>query len=78
MVININPNYIRPATNRPTRTDERRNPSSSRDEATAKPLRVEENFIPAPDSLATIIRNAIAALRQGITWDRGTILNLVV
>jgi hypothetical protein len=76
MVININPNYIpsqRPATGR---SQERKR----EDEGIAykKPSRVEENFIPEPDSLATIIRNAIASLRQGIVWDRGTILNLVV
>lgn len=78
MVININPNYIRPTTGRPVATQDRNRKAPARDEVPLKPLRVEENFIPAPDSLATIIRNAIAALRQGITWDRGTILNLVV
>lgn len=76
MVIHINPNRIntpvsgnRPGVSRDRRTQER--PQST-------PSRVEENFIPEPESLATIIRGAIAALREGIHWDRGTILNLLV
>ncbi len=76
MVININPNYIpsqRPATGRP---QERKRDNAGVDYK--KPSRVEENFIPEPESLATIIRSAIASFRQGIVWDRGTILNVIV
>lgn len=40
--------------------------------------RAEINFIPAAESLATLIRSAVAALRKGVYWDRGSILNLVV
>lgn len=80
MTININPNYInvqnQPARNSADRALERRREKAG--SAVPKPTRVEENFIPEPESLATIIRNAIASLRQGIVWDRGTILNLVV
>ena len=41
------------------------------------PKRADVNIIPAPESLMTLIRSAVAALRQGITWDRGTILNIL-
>ena len=74
MVIHINPNRINTPANRPQVKRER-----SRDEKfTSAPKRVEENFIPEPESLATMIRSAVAALREGMRWDRGTILNLVV
>lgn len=42
------------------------------------PKKAEENYIPAPESLATMIRSAIAALKDGSYWDRGSILNLLV
>lgn len=42
------------------------------------PARAHVNFIPSPESLATLIQSAIAALRSGVFWDRGTILNLLV
>jgi len=75
MVIHINPNRINtPGTGRPQVGRER-----PRDEKfKSAPKRVEENFIPEPESLATVIRSAIAALREGFHWDRGTILNIVV
>lgn len=44
----------------------------------AIPARAALNNIPAPETLATMIRSAISALRSGIFWDRGTILNIVV
>ncbi len=75
MVIHINPNRINtPASGRPSVSRER----PREEKLKAAPKRVEENFIPEPDSLATIIRGALAALKQGIHWDRGTILNLLV
>jgi hypothetical protein len=42
------------------------------------PRRSQLNFIPAPESLATLINSAVAALRRGVLWDRGTILNILV
>jgi hypothetical protein len=77
MVIHINPNRINgPAAGRPRPQKER---ESKREESVvAKQPRAEENFIPEPESLATMIRGAISALRSGIHWDRGTILNLLV
>jgi hypothetical protein len=47
-------------------------------EEVAVPSRAELNFIPSAESIATFVQNAIAAFKQGITWDRGTILNLLV
>lgn len=46
--------------------------------ATFKPHRADENYIPAPESLATMIRSALSALKSGTYWDRGSILNLLV
>lgn len=76
MEIKINPNRI----NRPVggRANTQRERKPQEREHFVTPKRVEENFIPEPESLATMIRSAVAALRQGIHWDRGTILNLVV
>lgn len=75
MVIHIHPNRINtPATGRPAVSRERK-----RDEKfSVIPKRVEENFIPEPESLASMIRSAIASLREGVRWDRGTILNILV
>ncbi len=42
------------------------------------PERAELNFIPSAESITTFIQNAIAALKSGVYWDRGTILNLLV
>ncbi|MDX2072832.1 MAG: hypothetical protein SFX19_00525 [Alphaproteobacteria bacterium] len=74
MVIHIDPRRINtPASGRPQVRRER-----PRDEKLkSAPKRVEENFIPEPESLATIIRNAVTALREGFHWDRGTILNIL-
>lgn len=42
------------------------------------PKRAHVNIIPSPESLATLVRSAVAALRRGTFWDRGSILNLLV
>lgn len=42
------------------------------------PARAHVNFIPSAESLATLIQSAVAAMRRGVYWDRGTMLNLVV
>lgn len=34
--------------------------------------------IPTPDVLEKLIAQAVSALRRGIFWDRGSILNIVV
>lgn len=79
MVIHINPNRLNiPSSGKPTVSRDRETPLKQPQTREPAPARVEENFIPAPDSLATMIKNAVLALRRGVTWDRGTILNLLV
>jgi len=41
------------------------------------PRRADVGIIPEPESLSTMIRSAIAAVRSGVYWDRGTILNII-
>lgn len=43
-----------------------------------RPQRAHVNYIPGPDSLQTLIDNAVHALRKGVYWDRGSILNLLL
>lgn len=43
-----------------------------------KPARAEENYIPADETIFTLVRNALSALKQGTVFDRGSIVNLVV
>jgi len=81
MVINIDPRRINTPVKgtAPARANVRRE-REQQEEAVAdfSPKRVEENFIPEPESLATMIRGAVSALRKGLHWDRGTILNILV
>ena len=76
MIININPERINLGTGVRNRPADRRAPQGQGDIPT--PKRAHVNIIPAPESLSTLIRSAVAALRQGLRWDRGTILNLLV
>ena len=78
MVIYINPNRINVPSGNAGRAEERKRQSLQSGERYVAPSRAHINFIPGPDSLATLISSAIEALRQGIRWDRGTILNLLV
>ena len=76
MAININPNRINVANTARKPTDRRR--ESEADAPVIVPSRAHENHIPAPEALRSLISNAVAALRKGVRWDRGTILNLLV
>jgi len=79
MVININPNRINIASgNIGKAVERRRQQSDGSGNAYTVPKRSDVNYIPPPESLGTLIRSAISALRQGVFWDRGTILNLLV
>lgn len=42
------------------------------------PIRPRVNVIPSPEKLQEMIGNALQALKKGIFWDRGSILNLVI
>lgn len=75
MALNINPNSISTTTQGAPKRRARSREEAHREPATP---RASVNFIPAPESLDTLIRSAVEALRRGIYWDRGSMLNLVV
>jgi len=76
MVININPNRIN--TTSGSKIAERKRQQEGHADSYVAPQRAHVNFIPAAESLRTLIAGAVVALRRGVTWDRGTILNLLV
>ncbi|MEK6745699.1 MAG: hypothetical protein AABY33_01525 [Pseudomonadota bacterium] len=78
MVININPNRINIQSGGAGKSSAGRRESASENERIIVPAKADVNNIPAPESLQTMIRSAVDALRKGVFWDRGTILNLVV
>ncbi len=78
MAININPNRIGTSSGGVKPSTQRRSQQSEREAPVPVPKRASLNIIPAEESLATLIRSAVAALRQGAIWDRGTILHLLV
>jgi hypothetical protein len=47
-------------------------------QAPVKPERAHVNYVPANETIATLVQNALSAQKQGVHWDRGSILNLVV
>jgi hypothetical protein len=79
MVIHINPNRVNIAPGGAGKAgDRRRSLPESREDAYTVPKRSDVNHIPAPESLRTLVSSAVEALRRGVYWDRGTILNLLV
>lgn len=76
MVMEINSNRI--GSRNIGKTGDRKRLPAPNDSQNVTPTRAHVNFIPSPESLATMVRSAIDALRRGIFWDRGTILNLLV
>lgn len=76
MAININPNRVNVATGGLGKAPDRRR-DQQRPHAVV-PKRASQNVIPHPESLSTLIRSAVAAMREGVYWDRGTMLNIVV
>lgn len=46
--------------------------------AYAPPPRPRANFIPTPAELQQLITRAVEALKNGIYWDRGSILNIIL
>ena len=75
MAINLDPNRVRASSGGATAN---RRPQASDNEVPPTPARAHVNHIPTPESLFTLITGAVAALKRGIHWDRGTILNLLV
>lgn len=78
MVININPNRINIQSGGAGRSTADRRDGAASGKRIIIPAKADVNNIPAPESLHTMIRSAIEALHNGVFWDRGTILNLVV
>lgn len=61
----------------PARRSERRREPVDRSKL-APPARAHVNFIPSSDALRTLVEKAVEAFSRGVTWDRGSILNLLV
>lgn len=79
MVIHIDPKRIANPSAGTVRRDVRRQAADVENSAVfTAPKRSEVNYIPAPETLATLVNSAVAALRRGVFWDRGTIINLLV
>jgi hypothetical protein len=78
MEININPKRINTGSAGAGKSSIGKRQTASPEAPVIIPQRAHVNIIPEPESLATMIRSAIAALRQGTFWDRGTIVNLLV
>ena len=78
MPIEINPNRLKISSGGAGRAGDRKRQQTGDSSIYRAPTRSDLNHIPAADSLMTLINSAVAALRAGVYWDRGTILNLVV
>jgi hypothetical protein len=78
MVININPNRINTPAGGSKASERRRQLPDDSGAIYKAPTRADINHIPAAETLRTMISSAVEALRRGVTWDRGTILNLLV
>ncbi len=78
MTININPSRVNIPSSSPGKASvgARKQPQTQASPVPV-PQRAQVGVIPEPESLATLIRSAVAALRQGTLWDRGTILNIL-
>ncbi|MBY0356299.1 MAG: hypothetical protein K2Q12_11320 [Rickettsiales bacterium] len=80
-MINVPNGTIGPRT--PAVTTTPRRPSKEATKAVERdellpPTRRGFQNIPADDVLASLIHRALTAIRHGVFWDRGSILNLVV
>ncbi len=42
------------------------------------PARAALNVIPSPERLQMLVDKALDALKQGIFWDRGSIINIIL
>jgi hypothetical protein len=77
MVININPNRINVGGGVAGKASDRKRSQADSGNSYTVPKRADVNYIPAPESLFTLISSAVEALRNGVTWDRGTIINIL-
>ena len=63
-------------TRRPKAGDNKQRQREDNTAFTPPPLLADENYLPAPESLNTLIRSAISSLKRGVVWERGSIINL--
>lgn len=80
-MVNIPNNTVRPRTSVVTTTPRRVAKEETKTverEELLPPSRRGFQSIPAEDVLASLIERAVNALKHGIFWDRGSILNLLV
>ena len=78
MMIQINPRHIRNSGNSGKANERRRITDTDDAENIVIPVKAQLDYIPSPESLRTMISSAVASLRKGVRWDRGTILNLLI
>lgn len=76
-MVNFIPSNVIDIATHPSRRPERRREPIDRNKL-APPPRPDVNYIPAPDAIRTLVEKALQALSRGVTWDRGSILNLLV
>lgn len=77
-MIHINPNRINTGSSAAGKAQERkRQQPEANDDPVIIPKRAHVNYIPGAESLQTLINSAVAAIRKGVFWDRGTILNIL-
>ncbi|MBN8543246.1 MAG: hypothetical protein J0M34_03175 [Alphaproteobacteria bacterium] len=53
-------------------------PETKQEMRATSALRAVVNYFPSDSELGEMINNALTALRRGIYWDRGSIVNLQV
>lgn len=64
---------------RPANQPERKRQEQPEDRSRfAQPGRAEEGFVPPQGMVDELIKRALTALKQGVFWQRGSIVNIVV
>ena len=77
MVIQIDQRHIANPSGQKLRPEQRPQ-QRGQEQVYTPPRRSEVNYIPGPESLSTLVSSAVEAMRRGVFWDRGTILNILV
>lgn len=80
-MVNISNNTVHPRTSVTTTTPRRVAKEAEKKverEELMPPSRRGFQSIPADEVLASLVERALTALKHGIFWDRGSILNLLV
>lgn len=79
MVIQLDPKRINTGglSRKPTARNAGQQQTPPEEHEIVVPRRAHVNYIPSPESLSTMVRSAVSALKRGVRWDRGTILNIL-